>query len=283
MKTLLIPVDFTDTSNNAISYAVEWSKTYGYESIILLKSMYGSLFESIVVSSDYMNVNQDYKAREHEEAKEKLNQLCEELIAKVAPGIKVFLAVSEDPLQRAILDMVRDENPQLVVVGSDNYNYSSNSFVAGNVIGIARISPVRVLIVPSHFQYKPVEQALVPVDFNTIDTLTKLHAYQSSSPLWKKKKILVLNVDPKEKYLNKDEDLINKENALHDYLKNFDHEVYYSNDKNIMNGIIEFSRTHDVQMIIALPGKYSFLYTLTHKSISEAVYKNAKKPVLILK
>lgn len=283
MKTLLIPVDFTPTSNNAVNYAVEWSKAFGYERIILLKSLYDTMFDNIVISADYMNVNQDYMTANREENKRKLNDLCEELSRKVSPEIKVFSLLSEDPLQRCLLDIVKEENPQLIIIGSDNYNYSSKSFVAGNVVGIAKISPVRVLIVPSHYKYQAVEQALVPVDFNTVATLFKLRSYQASTPLWKEKKILVLNVDPKEKYLNKDPDFMAKEDAIHNYLKNFNHEIYYSNNKNTIDSIIEFSRNHDVQMIIALPGKYSFLYSLTHRSISEAIYKNAKKPVLILK
>jgi hypothetical protein len=36
-------------------------------------------------------------------------------------------------------------------------------------------------------------------------------------------------------------------------------------------------------MIIALPGKYSFFYNLTHKSITQAIALNAARPVLILK
>jgi hypothetical protein len=50
-----------------------------------------------------------------------------------------------------------------------------------------------------------------------------------------------------------------------------------------MNGILNFTQTKDVQLIVALRGKRSFLYYLTHKSISEAIYRNAKEPVLILK
>jgi len=283
MKTMLIPVDFTATSNNAVSYAVEWAKAYDYKRIILLKTLYDSMFDSLIPSVDYVRVNQDYMVKEREEATQQLKAMCRELIAKVEPDIKVSLAVSELPLLRSILEMIEDEKPELIVAGSDNYNYSSESFIAGNVIDIARTSPVRTLIVPSHYQYQPVQQALVPVDFNTINSLNKLHRYQTATPQWREKKLLVLNVDPKERYLHPDEEFKNAENALHQYLQNFPHEVYYSNNKNIINGIIDFSRGHEAQLIIALPGKHSFLYSLTHKSISEALYRNAKRPVLILK
>ena len=280
---MLIPVDFTDTSRNTISYAVEWSKAYGYNHIILLKTLYDSYFDNLIPSADYMHVSKDYMVKEREEATEQLNVLCRELIARFDPAIKVSMAIGELPLLRSVLEVVEEEKPELIVLGSDHQSYSSDSFIANSIISIARVSPVRVLIVPSDCRYQPVRQALVPCDFNTVHTLSKLDHYQASSPLWKEKKLLVLNVDPKERYLRPDEHFRKAADALHRYLFNFQHEVFYSNNKNIINGIMHFSAEHDIEIIIALPGEHSFLYSLTHKSISEALYRNSQKPVLILK
>ena len=283
MKTMLIPVDFTDTSDNAVSYAVEWCRAYDYNRIILLKTMYNTMFDELIPSANYVHVCQDYMEKDREEATVKLKSLCKGVIAKVESGIKVSFALSELPLLRSILEIVEKEKAELIVMGSDNYDYSSDSYVAGHVIDIARTSPVRILIVPSHYQYQPVRQALVPINFNSVGFLSKLHSYQAATPKWREKKLLVLNVDPKGRYLRPDGEFRKAENALHEYLQGYQHEVYYSNNKNIINGIIEFSKEHEVQLIVALPGEYSFLYSLTHKSISEALYRNADKPVLILK
>jgi nucleotide-binding universal stress UspA family protein len=283
MKTMLIPVDFTDTSDNAVNYAAEWCRAYDYNRIILIKTLYNTMFDNLIPSVDYVHVCQDYMTKDREEATERLKSLCRELITKVDPGVKVSFALSELPLLRSILEIVEKEKPELIVVGSDNYDYSSDSYVGGHVIDIARTSPVRVLIVPAHYPYQPVRQALVPVNFNSVSFLSKLHSYQAATPKWREKKLLVLNVDPKGRYMRPDEEFRRAENALHEYLQDYQHEVYYSNNKNIINGIIEFSKEHEVQLIVALPGEYSFLYSLTHKSISEALYRNADKPVLILK
>jgi len=283
MKTMLIPVDFTDTCNNAIDYAMEWAKAYGYERVILLKTYYGTLFDNLVPAAEYMHVNQDYMAKEREEAEAKLDELHSRLAKQEAGKLKIVKAVSELPLLRAIMEVVEDEKPELIIVGSDNYDASSNSFVAGNIISIAKISPVRVLIVPSHSRYQPVKQVLVPCNYSMVEQLDKVDAYQAGSAAWRQKNLLVLNVDPTEKYLRPDEQFKRSEAALHDYLKNFKHEVFYSNEKNIINGIMEFCKNHAVEVIIALPRKHSFLYSLTHKSISEAIYRNAMEPILILK
>jgi hypothetical protein len=85
------------------------------------------------------------------------------------------------------------------------------------------------------------------------------------------------------RYVQPDEKFRSTEEKLHQILKNFPHQIIYTNEADIINGILNFETKHPVEIIIALPGKYSFLYTLTHKSISQAIYRNATKPVLILK
>ena len=83
--------------------------------------------------------------------------------------------------------------------------------------------------------------------------------------------------------MNPDETFKETEDNLHDYLKNFKHEIYYEPDKNVINGILHFEKLNEVQLMIALPGVHSFLYSLTHKSVSEELYKKCPLPVMILK
>ncbi len=279
---MLIPVDFTETSENAVNFAVEWCRKYEYERIILLKTFYDSMFENMVISAEYARVNQDYLSRERENAEEQLTQLRTRLSEKTGQTIQVASVFSELPLLRAAVELIEEEKPELLVLGSDNYNYSSGSFIAGNLIALAKGSPIRVLIVPADYIYQPVKRALVPFDFNLVSTLEKL-SYLTKNPQWNDMKLLVLNVDPKQRFLNKDEKFFATEESLHRYLENFPHEIFYDNDKNIISGIINFTKTHEADLIIALPGQRSFLYSLTHKSISEAIYQNARQPVLILK
>jgi nucleotide-binding universal stress UspA family protein len=282
MKTLLIPIDFTPTTDNAVVFGAEWCKRYEFKRVILLKTFYNNLFDHIVVSAEYAPVNQDYMKEEREQAKENLEELTNRLESLVGPGIAVSTALSEEPLLRAIMEIIEYESVDMIILGSNNYNYSSDSLVASSVISIARASPVRVLMVPVTYTFQPIDKALVPCNFNALEYLDKINSLRTS-PLWADTKLLVLNVDSKERYLHPDDLFRQTEDDLHQYLKNFQHEIHYTNEKNIIDGIINFTRNNDVHLIIAMPGKYSFLYSLTHKNISEAIYLNANEPVLIMK
>lgn len=282
MKTLLVPVDFTPASENAINFAAQWSMRYGYDRIILLKSFYTSMYESVIMAGEFANVDQDYLNKTRSDEKEQLNILCKKLDEKTGASIKIQTAITELPLLRSIIHLIKSEQPAMILLGIDRINNSTESLISGNVISIAKASPVRVLIVPEHYIYRPVQKALVPCNFSEIQTLNKLN-HLHSSPQWRNVELLVLNVDPKKRYLNPDEKFANAEKSLHDYLRNFNHQIFYVGDKNVINGILNFEKINEVQLMIALPGEYSFLYSLTHKNISEDLYLNARLPVMILK
>lgn len=282
MKTLLVPVDFTNASDNATNFACEWAKKYLYERIILLRSFYSSMYENMIMSADFSNVNEEYLNKKRSDEKEMLNQLCKEVDAQTGHNLYIQTAVSELPLIRSIIELVKDERPEMILLGSDTTHAGNEGFVAGNVIQIARASPVRVLIVPENYRYKAVEKALVPVDFKTVGSLNKINSLRSS-PRWDDVTIMALNVEAAQRNLSPDQNFKDAENALHDYLKNFRHEIYYESDKNVINGILNFRKLNEVQLMIALPGVHSFLYSLTHKSVSEALYKKCPLPVMILK
>jgi len=275
-------LDFTKASINAVNFAAEWSMKYNYERIILLRSFYTSMYENVIMGGEFANVDEAYLNKSRADDKTQLNHLCKELEEKTRANIKIQTALTELPLLRGIIHLVKTEQPVMILLGIDNANYSNESLISGNVISIAKISPVRVLIVPKDYKYSPVTKALVPCNFDAIHDLSKLNRLRNT-PQWEHVELMVLNVDPKKRYENPGLKFLEKEKSLHSYLKDFHHQIYYVNDANVIDGILYFEKINEVQLIIALPGEYSFLYSLTHKNISEAIYRNAKLPVMILK
>ena len=138
------------------------------------------------------------------------------------------------------------------------------------------------MIIPSDYKYQEIKQVLVPCDLNAIQSINKINIMRST-PQWKNVKLLVLNVDPNDRHLQPDEKFRQSEKNVHHYLENFEHEIFYVANKNVIGGILNYNKINEVQLIIALPGSYSFLYSLTHRSVSQALYRNSKLPVLILK
>ena len=277
MKTIVIPVDHSVAAENAIKYGAAFSAATENERIILLQSLYVPIYAQCIPSIDYVQVSDKIMTEDRTSLDAELQLTAQRLREKVKAGVIVETIISEEALARALNELSNEQQPDLIIAGVCCETDEDDSFVESQVIRIAKTSTVPVLIVPSNVSYQPIENALLPCDFSTVSSVNLLknlrHTY-----LWLHPKLLVLNVAPDGKYRQ-----TANEDLLEDILSNYQYEVYYSSSKNVLKGILEFQEQNEVQMIIALPGKHSFFYSLTHKSISEAITQNANLPVLILK
>jgi hypothetical protein len=278
MKTILVPVDFSESTENVIKYAAGFSCDTHVDRIILLKSYYVSVYAQLLPSADFVQMSADDINAERQKVEANLRHLSHELYRKCMPTIKIETALSDLPLVRAIHNVIAQERLSLVLIGSDEIPYENDSYIGEQIIAIAKTSPVPVLIVPGHVQYQKIETALVPCDFGAISRLSALQTFRDPKK-WLHPQLMVLNVDAKQKYKENDQLAA----GLVSLLEGYDFKVYHSEDKDIVHGIFSFAREHDPQMIIALPGKYSFFYNLTHRNITKALALNARRPVLILK
>jgi nucleotide-binding universal stress UspA family protein len=279
MKTLLIPIDFSDTSDNVIQYAADFVKDAVVDRIILLKSYSISMFAQLLPSADYVQMSASDIQEERGKIEENVKFIAGVLQEKCGARTQVETAISELPMLQAIHQLMDQERPGLLMIGSDHPSSPDGSPIGEHVISIAKTSPVPVLIVPAGLHYQKIKQALVPCDFMAVSRLIVLKELCSSFR-WLHPDLIILNVDPLQKHL-----VSEKENsrALKEILESYAYKVYYSEDPDTVHGILSFAEKNDVQLLIALPGQHSFFYHLTHRSVTKVLSLNATQPVLVLK
>lgn len=272
MRTLLVPVDFSQTAANAVDYAAGYCRQFNYQRIILLKSFYDTVFDEVVMAAEYGGVGTNFRQTEHEEAEARLKDWAQNFSLR-NKEVEVTVVTSELPLMRAIAQVVQNENPRAILIGSDNNAYDNDSYVSGHVIQIAKTSTVNVMVVPAGHAFQTIEEVLIPVDTFSKGSLARLNEV-GNRPYLGKMKLDILKLDAAQKP---------EEEELHNSLSYARHEIFPGEQKSATDAVMHFLKHHSVQLILALPGKYSFLYRLTHKLIDEAICRNSEKPVLIVK
>ncbi|RQO33809.1 hypothetical protein DBR39_22835 [Chryseobacterium sp. KBW03] len=280
MRTILVPIDFTSTTENAVRVATDWAKTYEYQNIILLKTAGESEFDYLHIAEGHSFVNEESLNNLLQRTELLFDQLSS-IITEKHPDLKVSRVLSDWALTRSINELLKNEpSVELIILGSDDSTSTNESFVSDNIISIARTSPVKTLIVPNSYHYTPIKNIFIPCDIKGIKRLQRL--FHHKSVIHKQDvRLLFLNIKTSEK---EDED---KKRELEDYIREHLTEIpssiHYSYDKDVINGILTFATSHAADLIIALPGEHSFLYYLASRSISEGIYQNTHQPVLILK
>jgi nucleotide-binding universal stress UspA family protein len=284
MRTILLPVDFSAASHNAARYAAQLSASPEFRigRIILLNSYFVSLYEQILPTPDFVQVGSQEILEKRGGVRKRLQAVREEILPLVGQEVTVETLESSDPLLRSILGAIADRKPDFLLVGSDHSTDSIVSEIADHVIGIARISPIPVLIVPGEKQFEGIQSVLLPCDFRNLACLEPLKVFQEEA-WWRHRKVMVINVDPTFRRSEPDNLFRAVSARLEKYLAGIDHEIHYSDESDTLSGILQFAQARKTDMIIALPGKHSFFYSLTHRSISQALVRNGEMPVLILK
>ena len=117
MRTILVPIDFTSTTENAVKVASQWAKQYQYEHIILLKTSDESEFDYLHIAEGHSFVNEE-SINSLLEKTELLFKKLANIILEKFPDLKVSKAVSNWTLTRSINDIVTEQpSIELIVLG----------------------------------------------------------------------------------------------------------------------------------------------------------------------
>jgi nucleotide-binding universal stress UspA family protein len=282
MRTILVPVDFTSTTENAVKTAADWAKQYEYQQIILLKTAGESEFDYLHIAEGHSFANEE-SINNLLKRTEALFDHLSDIITEKSPDIKVSRVLSDWALTRSINELLKNQpSVELIILGSDDPTSPNESFVSDHIISIARTSPVKTLIVPNSYSYSTIRNILIPCDIKGIKRLERL--FHHKSIIHKQDvRLLFLNISTSDKNDIDADQKRELEDYIHQHLTEIPSSIHYSYDEDIINGILNFAASNETELIIALPGKHSFLYYLASRSISEGIYRNTSQPVLILK
>jgi|GEM_PF-2127177 len=161
MKKILVLVDFSAPSVNAVAYAAALAQDKGFREIVLMSNCFVPLFEQIIPSPDLIQVGAGEIRSRMERLMQQLVELKTEIEKKLPPSIPVRINVGTQPLLRSALDQVMAEAPSLVVIGSSSRAVGDDCSIGRQIVPLAKVIPVPVLVIPPEARYTPLKSALV--------------------------------------------------------------------------------------------------------------------------
>lgn len=154
MKRIIVPVDFSKTSENAINFAVEAAACLKAE-ITLLNS-----FEVADGKyTDLMGVNREFTNDLVSEAKNKINDLRVKYMRQSA--VEINTHISTQPLSEAINEAVEAQNADLVVMGTLGATGLKTKIWGSHTSDFIGKTKIPVIAVPSDYEWKKPEKILL--------------------------------------------------------------------------------------------------------------------------
>jgi nucleotide-binding universal stress UspA family protein len=282
MKTYLVPVDFSKAGANAAEFAAALSHYTDVTHIVLLNAYYVSIYETMLPNPDMVLVREEEIEANAAERLKNLEKFRTHLLNKVRPGVEISTHLNRSHLLRAVVENVISKNADLVILGSKGNSSYDEAKIGSHVVRVSKASPVPVIVVPPTYNFEHIDRVVVACDFKKVNEAAPL---ESLKKLLNRKSfdLLVVNIDNKANYTDESVKQAAKETALYDTLDHYKPEYYFLNQPDVINGILQFAKTHDAQLVIALPHKYSFLQSLMHSSVSQQLLESSAVPVLLLK
>ncbi|MES2679707.1 MAG: universal stress protein [Bacteroidota bacterium] len=274
MKKILIPCDFSDTSESALKYAVAFAKYFSADMVLLHVEM-------VPVVSPEMNITPYAFGDMREDSLNALKNLSDKIkITEAFNGrIDYFSEMGHTP--DIITEQVEKLNIDLVIMGISGHGSSFMKNLVGSAsVDVSKKITAPLIIVPPGTVFKKVQNVAYACDYNPELILsTSLLTVKYLSTAFNAM-LNIVHVVPENHELTAEE--AGLDNYIERKLENSEHRTFIVNEKNTAHGILSFITQHNIDMIIIEPKKHSLFHKLFSGSTTNQIAFNSPVPVLTI-
>jgi nucleotide-binding universal stress UspA family protein len=273
MKTILIPTDFSEIADNAISYALEFSKIF--QSKIVLFHAY-----HMPIVTTEVPVMMPTQNELESDSLEALNKVKQKL-APAGNGVEIE-CVARYGLAVDEIETYADENSvDMVVMGMRGAGLIGEKLIGSVTTALIGKVKCPILIIDTQVKYRQVSKIVLASD------LKEVHNSEVLNPLKELAKLLnahvhVLNVvrEPAELVPTTEEAIVGVK--LEHSLEEVDHSFHYAENTDVVDGINEYVDENNIEMVAMIPRVHSVFRNIFQEPYTKRMAFHSRVPLLIL-
>lgn len=275
MKTLIVPIDFSEYSEYALHTAAILAKKYGSDLVVLH-----------MVDLSAMHAYGEETTNEHTEKALYYIKLAEKRLGdfiqrdyltgiRITPIIRHFEDFDE------LGEIAADNHADLIVMGSKGASGFTEFFIGSNTERVVRTSKIPVLVIKNNPLNWELRKIILAIDLSD----NSIPAYKVATSF-----LDSLNVDLEFLYVKLPgdgfDDKVEREEAVRGFLENADgnlnrlEKVKYIDEKTPEKGIVKYAQNNKADMVALITHGRTGLAHLFEGSISEDLANTAKFPVM---
>jgi nucleotide-binding universal stress UspA family protein len=271
MKTILVPVDFSETAANAAEFAGNLAAFYGAELWLY------HAFQIPIALSEFaypvLDIAEMQKAADHE-----LEVLKDKTQAKLRRTIPIHLKSEMNVLQLGLDNICATINPDLVVMGLSGKNALTRLIVGSNTIKTINDLRYPLLVIPPKAEFIPVRRIGFACDY---------HQLEKTTPVSLLNKIVtdfhadlhVLNIST---HKNNEKSIDEGNAMIMDLLKGTKAEFHNVEAREVPEGINWFIDRAKLDWIVVIPKKHRLLEKVFKRSHTQELIFHTHTPVLCI-
>ncbi|MBS1495437.1 MAG: universal stress protein [Bacteroidetes bacterium] len=256
MKTIIVPLDFSETSFNAAHYAAKMFANDTNATLILYH--FYSEGEDVSVANNY------------------LTSLRNELLSDCS---KIeTISESGDDFIDSLSAFAHVRSAYMIIMGLTGKSVLSQYFSGSNTLKMSEKNVCPVLIIPADARYNGVKNVLIASEMRMIDETPVLLAVKRVLHDFKPS-LHILNVDESH-YISLTKEFKEERDKMEGLLAEFNPEFYFMRLFDFHESINLFVNDKNIDMIIIEPKHHSFYQKLFKTMHTKKMIYQSKVPVL---
>jgi nucleotide-binding universal stress UspA family protein len=273
MKTVIVPINFTEAAENAARYAYELAN---YEKEIRFLLFHAYEIQPAIADPPAIPLN----VNELELGKERTQLLKEfnETLKQSYPNTESEFIVKEGSLVEEIAELIKVRGIDLIVIGVNTEDVGGKHDDK-KITSLIKASKIPVLIIPKSTKFKKPERIALATDHSgTIDeeVITQI---KNQVQLYNSK-LLIFDVLKKTEQISSEK--LAAEITLEDSLEEIDFASHFPSGDDLYQEIKNFIIKSNSDMLIMIKHHHKFLQDIFHHSKTKQMSFQTHVPLLIL-
>jgi nucleotide-binding universal stress UspA family protein len=289
VRRILVPVDFSPLSIKAAHYALELARTLKAD-IRLLNVWFNSANEGFVFNEMFaFQVNLEAIMKEQEaEAETKLLSVMDELRIRIRDekirGVDIDYDLVRGASVEAILEIVDDYKPGLVVMGTRGKNREGLGLLGSTTLKVIEKCKVPVLAVPSEYDisgfFAPRSVAYI-TNFDEADfhALHRLISFVRPFNV----KIYCIHIQPNESYILDKVRMKKMREYFNETYADYNIECGLIETEDVLDGIETFILEKQIDLLALISRKRNVLTQLFRPSMTRKLLFQSEIPILVFR
>ncbi|MGE5107974.1 MAG: universal stress protein [Sphingobacteriales bacterium] len=271
MKTILVPIDFSETSINAARYAAQFALQIGGKVMLLHAYQYPVAYP---VDKGLQLTDEGIKEINMKE----LNKVKRMIEAEI-PLVKLEYIVINGILSGVINVFAENFRTDLIVMGLSGAGKLKEVLIGSNTLDVASNTKIPVIIVPEKCRFRKVDNVALATDFRDVvenipDKQVKYLLEATNARLH------VVNVDYHHEYATADSPF--QSGLLDAMFEGYQPHYHFVEDYNIVEGLSRYVEEKNIDLLVTVPHKHNLLHKLFVPSHTRQIVFHSKVPVMIV-
>ncbi|GEO05411.1 hypothetical protein AAE02nite_30750 [Adhaeribacter aerolatus] len=314
MKTILVPVDYSLDSRQALIFAIDLARL-AQAKIVLLHAFHEPLstgsalrvdeavaqlekeknrvleeFAAEVQSDTAKNFSLRFIRPQNVAPDIPANQpltksgnhvLVSDTIAAGKAAVKINCVSKFSLAAEAILEETVASKPDLIIMSMRGAGAVSQAFMGSTVSEVIQSTRVPVLALPAVAPNKPIRNIVFASDLTHLPEAFSLRSLQQIVSLFNAH-LQVLHLYQDNSPQVEQAKVLKALELLDEQLRDLDFEVHFRQEADIATGIQQFAQEQQADLLALVPHRHTFLEKLLRKSITGQFTQKANLPLFIL-